>query len=362
MRAFHIKDSSRGPLSIVRLQFHPSVPRLLAQIVDSSLALWDLDGKPAETKDRNAGPAVPGSKCCAHEPGWIRDFDVAPSGQWLATSGSDRHLKLWRWTEGKLKEKATAGVAAHDGWVEAVAFSPDGKHIATGGSDRTVKLWDALDLKPIRTMTGHTGFVRDLAWIRDGLLASGAEDGKVIIWDVAAGKLVRPPDAAEVSEQQGQTPEVGGVHRVAISRDGQWLAAAGRRRVSLFRVETGDLVATGAARLQAAFHPAADILAVGDETVKVYHYMPDKFVPVARDKTGKPTRAEAIPGKELGTIKLGGFSLGVAFTAAHPFYAHGKGWVPAALLEIGDLLRSHDGQWGTVDDLLETGERETVYN
>ena len=31
-------------------------------------------------------------------------------------------------------------------------------------------------------------------------------------------------------------------------------------------------------------------------------------------------------------------------------------------MQIGDLLSSHDGQWVPVDDLLDTGEYEQVYN
>lgn len=332
-RALHIKDSSKRPLSIVRLQFHPNAPRLLAQIVDSSLALWDLEAKP-DTRDRTGGPLVAGSKCCAHALGWIRDFDVAASGQWLATGGSDRRLKLWRWTDGKPEDKPTADVAAHDGWVEAVAFSPDGKLLATGSADCTVKLWDATNLKPLRTFAGHTGYVRDLAWVSAGLLASGAEDGKVILWDTATGKPVRSIDAADISEQQGQTPEVGGVHRLAVSRDGQWLAAAGSKRVALFRVETGDLVAIDAARLQAAFHPAADVLAVGDETIKVSTYTPEKFAAAPLDKSGRPTKTQAIPGKELGSIKLGGFSLGVAFAPDGKRLAAGR---DSGVVELWDL-------------------------
>jgi hypothetical protein len=49
-------------------------------------------------------------------------------------------------------------------------------------------------------------------------------------------------------------------------------------------------------------------------------------------------------------------------TAEHPFWVHGKGWVAAGQLAIGDLLSSHDGQWVALEDLLHTGEVETVYN
>jgi len=49
-------------------------------------------------------------------------------------------------------------------------------------------------------------------------------------------------------------------------------------------------------------------------------------------------------------------------TAEHPFFVRGSGWVPAGELHIGDMLSSHDGQWMSVEDVLDTGEYETVYN
>jgi len=49
-------------------------------------------------------------------------------------------------------------------------------------------------------------------------------------------------------------------------------------------------------------------------------------------------------------------------TPEHPFYVQGKGWLQANELAIGDLLSSHDGRWLPVEDLLDTGEYERVYN
>jgi intein/homing endonuclease len=49
-------------------------------------------------------------------------------------------------------------------------------------------------------------------------------------------------------------------------------------------------------------------------------------------------------------------------TVEHPFYVRGKGWVAAGALQLGDRLASHNGKPVTVDDLLETGECDTVYN
>ncbi len=49
-------------------------------------------------------------------------------------------------------------------------------------------------------------------------------------------------------------------------------------------------------------------------------------------------------------------------TGAHPFWVRGLGWTAAENLAVGDELSSHNGQWVKVDDLLHTGEWDTVYN
>ena len=49
-------------------------------------------------------------------------------------------------------------------------------------------------------------------------------------------------------------------------------------------------------------------------------------------------------------------------TMEHPFYVLDKGWVPASEVQPGDLLSSHDRQWVPVEQVLDTGDYETVYN
>jgi YD repeat-containing protein len=52
----------------------------------------------------------------------------------------------------------------------------------------------------------------------------------------------------------------------------------------------------------------------------------------------------------------------VRTTAEHPFYRAGDGWVACHDLKPGDLLLAEDGTWAAVEDLLDTGEWEAVYN
>jgi hypothetical protein len=50
-------------------------------------------------------------------------------------------------------------------------------------------------------------------------------------------------------------------------------------------------------------------------------------------------------------------------TPEHPFYVKEKGWTAAGELEIGDLLSTEAaGGWVAVEDVLDSGQVETVYN
>ena len=50
-------------------------------------------------------------------------------------------------------------------------------------------------------------------------------------------------------------------------------------------------------------------------------------------------------------------------TPEHPYYVQDQGWTAAGELEIGDLIATQAaGGWVAVEDVLDTGQVETVYN
>jgi WD40 repeat protein len=55
--------------------------------------------------------------------------------------------------------------------------------LAAGSEDHYVILWDVFTGERLRTLEGHNGSVRSVAWSPDGqMLASGSDDGTVILW------------------------------------------------------------------------------------------------------------------------------------------------------------------------------------
>ncbi len=63
---------------------------------------------------------------------------------------------------------------------------------------------------------------------------------------------------------------------------------------------------------------------------------------------------------EIFNVHVGGEV--IETTPEHPFYVKGKGWTSAGELEIGDLVASEKDTWLPIEDLLATGELDTVYN
>jgi hypothetical protein len=52
----------------------------------------------------------------------------------------------------------------------------------------------------------------------------------------------------------------------------------------------------------------------------------------------------------------------IGTTAEHPFWVHGKGWLPARELVVGDRLVGHDGQTSVVAKVVDTDRWAIVYN
>ena len=73
---------------------------------------------------------------------------------------------------------------AHDDSVTALRFSPNGRTLASSSSDRTVKLWDGLSGAPLNILAGHARGVSDIAWSPDGAyVASASDDTTIRLWD-----------------------------------------------------------------------------------------------------------------------------------------------------------------------------------
>jgi WD40 repeat protein len=76
--------------------------------------------------------------------------------------------------------------------VRQLAWDPSGRLLATGGGE-TIIVWDCKPPGPENTapleLVGHKGLVSELAYqARGPVLASGGQDGKVLLWQPGSFK------------------------------------------------------------------------------------------------------------------------------------------------------------------------------
>jgi WD40 repeat protein len=122
----------------------------------------------------------------------------------------------------------------HTDWIRSVAYNSDGSLLASGSQDGTIIIWDTDTNQSVgKPLAGHTDWVTTVAFSPDGhLLASGSRDATIIIWDVETGEMVGEP----------LTGHDGEVRSIAFNPDGTILASAGiDHTVRLWNIETGTL-------------------------------------------------------------------------------------------------------------------------
>lgn len=121
-------------------------------------------------------------------------------------------------TDGRVVESARHNSDETGHIVTSLAVSPDGTTLVTGGSDRRLFVWDTADLsKETNELTGHFESVSDIVFLDDDILFAGDDDGKILMWDVAA--------ARQVGELTGPAD---GVTSLSLAPDGDRLAAGGQ--------------------------------------------------------------------------------------------------------------------------------------
>jgi WD40 repeat protein/class 3 adenylate cyclase len=196
---------------------------------EAKIQIWELS--PSGAKEMAANTVSAGSRISVY--GINADLSRA------ITIGSDMILNQWEPTTGQLVQSfpisETTSTSGHTDYIFGLDFSPDGDRIATGGDDGKAIVWDLASGKALLTLTGQEGPVRGVAFSPDGArLATASLDGTACIWDAATGQLL-----------QTLSGHAGYVVDVRFSPDGKrLLTGSNDTTAKVWDVQTGEQLLT----------------------------------------------------------------------------------------------------------------------
>ncbi len=150
------------------LAFGRAGSRLLTQSADgwTGAQLWDVQAS------RRLATLVGGGRPV---------FSI--DGQWVAAPLRGGGVGVWSAADGSEHEE----IDGHAGPVHGVCFAPDGMRLLSYSADRTARLTD-VDGRLVHELVGHERGITAAVFSADGTwLATGAEDGEILVWSVRDG-------------------------------------------------------------------------------------------------------------------------------------------------------------------------------
>jgi WD40 repeat protein/transcriptional regulator with XRE-family HTH domain len=191
----------------------------------------------------------------------------SPNGERLATIGDDGTVIIWNTLTGESLLRLQGTTEPSD-FISSkrVAYSPDGELVVAVDRNQ-VKIYDSVSGNLLKTLSGHQADLTAIAISADGkLIASGALDGSVTIWDAAPAVSLFQVAAHPVA-----------IENLTFSPDGKWLVTSGDdAAMRIWDTSTGNLLkeypdfSDVVAGL--TFSPDGRRFAISDGTIHVWQF------------------------------------------------------------------------------------------
>jgi WD40 repeat protein len=249
VRVFTLADGKllaemKAPGVVRNVTFAPNSQTLAAACAPAEgegvLQTWNVVFTPGQPLPAEFGKAVQ----IYPNAGAVAEVVFDGKGGTFYSGSGDKAIQVWKFA-GDTPTKNFP----HPNIVDVVAFNPAGTQLATGCHDGRVRIFDMAKGTVLREIQAHIGPMNQpsavycLAWSADGKqLVSGSFDRSLKLWNAADGKLIREFKGYE--EKKFEKGHREGVFFVAWAPDGKTLASAGGcdRTIKIWNSADGSVV------------------------------------------------------------------------------------------------------------------------
>lgn len=174
----HTLESHRDTINCIA--FHPIFSSIASGSDDYTIKIWDWElGELEKTIKGHTRPVLD------------VDYGGPRGGCLLASCSSDLTIKLWNPADDYQNIRTLTG---HVHSVSAIRFIPSGASgapssgnlLVSASRDQSLRIWDITTGFCVRTLQGHSSWVRDVCPSPDGrFLLSTGDDMAIKLWDIS---------------------------------------------------------------------------------------------------------------------------------------------------------------------------------
>lgn len=161
------------------LSFRPDGKVLASASADRTVKLWSIPG--GQRLDTLSQPTKEQTSVV-----------FTADGKQLFSAGGDNRIRLWQISTDAKEgtNKIITSRFAHEGGILNLALSGDGQLLASTSTDKSLKIWDAADLTEKIPLEKQPDWSPALAFTDKAQLVAGRVDGSLGVYESTTGKVV----------------------------------------------------------------------------------------------------------------------------------------------------------------------------
>ena len=259
---------------------HSAVKRALTVLHDGRIVSASTD-RTLQVWDATSGTVL---RTLEGHSGGVNAVAVAQNGSIISAS-ADRTLRVWDASSGK----SIKTLEGHSGAVNAVVVTPDGR-VISASADRTLRIWSVEDDKDTAKHPGrHSGAVLAVTVLNDGRVITASNDGRLGVWDFGSGRMIR--------SLEGHSDWVRGL---AALPNGVVVSASSDRALRVWDIDSGTTLRelkghSARVRAMVVVSDVRVVSASSDRTLRVWDVDSGRTLKILRGHSARVRAIAALP-------------------------------------------------------------------